>query len=217
KKEKILMDTPIEGWTFTGTDVDKYKMEKDYLDSNQSDYSIRISSNFTDIDPSHDFSNLMQTFQAKLFLEKRMRLSAFIKSEDVEGWSGLWMRIDDKAYEMVGFDNMSNRPIKGSTSWNHYSCVLDIPKESMNINIGVILAGSGKIWIDDFSFDEVDDSISTTDIREAEEDRKSTRLNSSHVSISYAVFCLKKKRRSKDGSLRICRSHRCRPSEATSR
>src|SRR5699024_11651373 len=27
----------------------------------------------------------------------------------------------------------------------------------------------------------------------AVEDRKSTRLNSSHVSISYAVFCLKKK------------------------
>src|SRR6201992_229587 len=26
------------------------------------------------------------------------------------------------------------------------------------------------------------------------EDRKSTRLNSSHMSISYAVFCLKKKR-----------------------
>src|SRR5207245_11294785 len=32
-------------------------------------------------------------------------------------------------------------------------------------------------------------------------DRKSTRLNSSHGSISYAVFCLKKKKRSK---------HRCR-------
>src|SRR5690606_41214317 len=28
---------------------------------------------------------------------------------------------------------------------------------------------------------------------EADEDRKSTRLNSSHVKISYAVFCLKKK------------------------
>src|SRR5699024_12732318 len=28
-----------------------------------------------------------------------------------------------------------------------------------------------------------------------EKDRKSTRLNSSHVSISYAVFCLKKKKR----------------------
>src|SRR5699024_11908989 len=28
-------------------------------------------------------------------------------------------------------------------------------------------------------------------------DRKSTRLNSSHVSISYAVFCLKKKKKTK--------------------
>src|SRR3712207_7421266 len=33
-------------------------------------------------------------------------------------------------------------------------------------------------------------------------DRKSTRLNSSHANISYAVFCLKKKRRR--------RRHRCR-------
>src|SRR5438309_7093750 len=30
--------------------------------------------------------------------------------------------------------------------------------------------------------------------RDALEDRKSTRLNSSHSSISYAVFCLKKKK-----------------------
>src|SRR5690625_6552139 len=29
------------------------------------------------------------------------------------------------------------------------------------------------------------------------EDRKSTRLNSSHVAISYAVFCLKKKKKTK--------------------
>src|SRR5699024_12324820 len=33
-------------------------------------------------------------------------------------------------------------------------------------------------------------------VEDVNEDRKSTRLNSSHVSISYAVFCLKKKRSS---------------------
>src|SRR5690349_22571097 len=32
------------------------------------------------------------------------------------------------------------------------------------------------------------------DHRKGEGDRKSTRLNSSHVEISYAVFCLKKKK-----------------------
>src|SRR5690554_7357716 len=34
-------------------------------------------------------------------------------------------------------------------------------------------------------------------VRGASEDRKSTRLNSSHVRISYAVFCLKKKKKNK--------------------
>src|SRR5437660_5880597 len=33
--------------------------------------------------------------------------------------------------------------------------------------------------------------------RRAGADRKSTRLNSSHVAISYAVFCLKKKKKKK--------------------
>src|SRR3712207_7598151 len=33
------------------------------------------------------------------------------------------------------------------------------------------------------------------DARLAPEDRKSTRLNSSHANISYAVFCLKKKKK----------------------
>src|SRR5436309_8919156 len=43
------------------------------------------------------------------------------------------------------------------------------------------------------------------------EDRKSTRLNSSHVKISYAVFCLKKKKKKNNRSLpkcaNICRTH----------
>src|SRR5690348_18008075 len=36
-----------------------------------------------------------------------------------------------------------------------------------------------------------------------EEDRKSTRLNSSHPSISYAVFCLKKKKKKKKKQKKI--------------
>src|SRR5690625_5608324 len=36
-------------------------------------------------------------------------------------------------------------------------------------------------------------AVSNQDKSAKERDRKSTRLNSSHVAISYAVFCLKKK------------------------
>src|SRR3990170_6797486 len=38
------------------------------------------------------------------------------------------------------------------------------------------------------------ETIDTNDIDESDLDRKSTRLNSSHQIISYAVFCLKKKK-----------------------
>src|SRR2546426_3799415 len=36
------------------------------------------------------------------------------------------------------------------------------------------------------------------------EDRKSTRLNSSHLVISYAVFCLKKKKRKMNANMNDC-------------
>src|SRR3712207_8680853 len=39
----------------------------------------------------------------------------------------------------------------------------------------------------------------------ADEDRKSTRLNSSHATISYAVFCLKTKHELKSRSYTVCR------------
>src|SRR5262245_62248510 len=41
--------------------------------------------------------------------------------------------------------------------------------------------------------DRVDVTVTVADL----EDRKSTRLNSSHLGISYAVFCLKKKKKKK--------------------
>src|SRR5690606_39659019 len=42
---------------------------------------------------------------------------------------------------------------------------------------------------------------------EVRSDRKSTRLNSSHVKISYAVFCLKKKKKRKQQNNKVERKH----------
>src|SRR2546426_2723637 len=47
----------------------------------------------------------------------------------------------------------------------------------------------------DHAFRRLGITVSDDEIIEAARDRKSTRLNSSHLVISYAVFCLKKKKR----------------------
>src|SRR2546430_4343796 len=53
--------------------------------------------------------------------------------------------------------------------------------------------------------DEQDAEDQAHDVERDREDRKSTRLNSSHSQISYAVFCLKKKK--KKYSRRLARHH----------
>src|SRR6266496_6012373 len=45
-----------------------------------------------------------------------------------------------------------------------------------------------------FEVEDFDDAVKHLKDQEVRLDRKSTRLNSSHVEISYAVFCLKKKK-----------------------
>src|SRR5258707_7073173 len=54
---------------------------------------------------------------------------------------------------------------------------------------------SGQTWLDGALLSWPADSIGRSS------DRKSTRLNSSHANISYAVFCLKKKKTQKRPSL----------------
>src|SRR5690625_2128555 len=49
--------------------------------------------------------------------------------------------------------------------------------------------------LDEFDFSDFEPTSFVSDKNDKIRDRKSTRLNSSHVAISYAVFCLKKKKR----------------------
>ena len=50
----------------------------------------------------------------------------------------------------------------------------------------------------DYMLNRFTNIIDNLTVYEENIDRKSTRLNSSHVSISYAVFCLKKKKKNKN-------------------
>src|SRR3712207_8297851 len=45
--------------------------------------------------------------------------------------------------------------------------------------------------------------------RHLSEDRKSTRLNSSHANISYAVFCLKKKYKTQTPTVHLLQTDHC--------
>src|SRR5512140_278762 len=79
---------------------------------------------------SKGFGTLMQEFVPKEFVGKRVRLSAWVKSESVGDWAGVWMRVDGPAGRSLAFDNMQTRPIKGTSDWKRYDVVLDVPAEA---------------------------------------------------------------------------------------
>ena len=54
---------------------------------------------------------------------KFITLRGYLKTEDVDGMSGLWLRLDGHSGNL-GFDNMHNRPLKGTNDWAEYTIVL---------------------------------------------------------------------------------------------
>ncbi|MEK5416624.1 MULTISPECIES: helix-turn-helix domain-containing protein [Paenibacillus] len=164
EREELTM-SEIKGWFITGTSPSKYKASLDMQIYHKGRNSVSLECAETEPPEENEFGTLMQQFDAKNYLGKRMRFAGFIRTEEVSDWCGLWMRIDDKLQNMLGFDNMQYRSIKGTASWNFYACVLDIPAEADCINIGILLSGSGKIWLDDCTFEEVGLDVPVTDSR----------------------------------------------------
>ena len=77
---------------------------------------------------------------------KSITLRGFVKTENVDnGWAGLWMRHDPAG----PFENMQERGIKGSTGWTEYEITLPLAaSKTEQIVIGCLLAGQGKMWLD---------------------------------------------------------------------
>jgi hypothetical protein len=112
-----------------------------------------------------DAASMHQRVRAEQYHGKRIRFSAYIKTNKVSGWLGLWMRIDSDVKQGLAFDNMIDRPIRGTSEWRRYDVVLDVPDQALLVSYGMFLNGRGQAWFDDCSLEVVDKSVRSTDLR----------------------------------------------------
>ncbi len=109
------------------------------------------------------FGTLMQTSSPQKYIGQRVRMSGYVKSKDVKIAAGLWFRVDNaNSKKSLSFDNMSDRPITGTSEWQKYIIVLDVPPNASKIAYGALLIGTGQIWFDNIIFEIVDSTIATT-------------------------------------------------------
>lgn len=140
-----------QGWFVAGSTPQQYAVATDASVTYAGKPSVALRSSTGN--PT-GFVTLMQSFLPDGYTGKRVRLSGFVKSSQVSGWAGLWMRID-AGYLMAGFDNMQDRPVQGTTDWTRYSVVLDIPVGSTGVNFGILLDGTGTVWLSGVTFEVV--------------------------------------------------------------
>lgn len=161
-KEESFMDKSVKGWILSGSDPYNYEMGVDHAVVHQGKASGYLKSKT--VLEGDSFATMMQQFKADNYVNKRIRLSGFLKTKDVGLFSSMWMRVDNANGDTIQFDNMSNRSITGTTNWSLYSIVLDVPKESTVISFGIILSGRGQVWVDQLTFEEVDESVLSTNL-----------------------------------------------------
>ena len=93
------------------------------------------------------------TFPVSAAAGKKITFSGSIKTDGVwNGYAGLWWRADGPN-GVLAFDNMQRRAATGTTDWKRYEIVLDIPRETVNINFGVLMPGKGTAWFDDLQIE----------------------------------------------------------------
>jgi hypothetical protein len=150
----------LSGWFVAGTSPREYEVR---LDLGAGRHHSACAVLRARVPKVTGFVSLTQTASMTGLRGRRLRLSAWIKAERVRGWSGFWMRIDDEKRRAIAFDNMQDRPVRGSAGWTARTIVLDVPRDAHSLSFGVILQGTGTVWVDDFEFSLVGPEVPVTD------------------------------------------------------
>ncbi len=115
-----------------------------------------------------DFGTLMQTIQAEHYHGKRVRLSAYLKTEDAKAGAALWMRVDGTDATLA-FDNMDSRRVRGTKDWQKAEIVLDVSEKARYVALGLLLAGEGKVWMDEVRIEAVGKDVPSTNMFDQEQ------------------------------------------------
>ena len=157
--QEVAALDPSAGWSERQTVEGSYKMQIQNVTIGDRQNVSSIKSIEKKVE---GFGNIMKSIKPDLYLGKTVRLTGYIKSENVKSWAGLWMRTDYYKSKVLSFDNMQNRGISGTTDWAKYEIVLFVPQDATVISYGAILVGTGQVWFDDIKLEVVEDSVSET-------------------------------------------------------
>jgi len=89
-------------------------------------------------------------------------------NQDIDWMFESWPLLDQVLGQQAGvslqFDNMNNRAPKGTTDWQQYSVVVDVPAEASALAYGFFLDGTGKLWVNSTKIETVGPEVPSTNV-----------------------------------------------------
>ena len=118
----------------------------------------------------------MQICRPDGYLGKKVKMTGLIKTKDIKEWAGMWMRVDGPN-GVLSFDNMRDRPIRGTTYWEQHSIILDVPNTAKDMAFGILLRGTGEAYIDSVSFEVIGPASNNTNTEHSQLNSKPSNLD----------------------------------------
>lgn len=141
-----------------------YETGIDTTVSYQGDHSGYIKSTVDDTD---GYGYLYQTIQADAYRGQRIRITAALKIEEVDGFTGIAASIYDSNGVVVDGAGPKDSSFNGTQDWQLKEIFINVPANSVYIAFRFYLRGSGQVWADDWQVEIVTSGVDSTSDEDA--------------------------------------------------
>ena len=112
---------------------------------------------------------VVQQIGSERYRSQRVRFSGMLKTENVQAWASLVLSIHGQKEGITFNSNIQQSPqhnlrLVGTSDWQHYEIVTDVPEQSGRIDFGIGLMGQGQIWLAQPNFEIVEQDTPLTTV-----------------------------------------------------
>jgi hypothetical protein len=138
-----------EGWFSIQHAGDlSYTFKLDTVDPHGGARSVRIDN----VGPE-PFGAIYQQVPATAHRGRRLRFAGWLRTKDARGSAtgggAVLMLQAMQGGAPLAWNHMKDAPVQGTTAWKRYEIELDVPAAADQIEVGAMLHGPGRLWLDD--------------------------------------------------------------------
>jgi hypothetical protein len=147
--------TPLLGWQLTAPSIDRFEASRDQNVTFRGQPTARLQASVE----TADLGSLHHSIAAEEYREKRIRFATNAKIKGVQGWTGVWLRIESIDVPFLAYADTHAVDLRGDSDWTALTIVIDVPKNARAVHLGLAQVGPGTSWFGPVSVETVDRSV----------------------------------------------------------